>query len=47
MKVAPVTSSTPLAPWQNGIARAFSESGLAAEMVAWEDRHPLAAIGAR
>ncbi len=33
----------PLAPWQNGITRAFSEAGLAAEVVPWERT----AIGAR
>ncbi|MDQ3444983.1 MAG: glyoxylate/hydroxypyruvate reductase A, partial [Pseudomonadota bacterium] len=47
MKVALVTSSMPLAPWENGITRAFSEAGLAAEVVAWEARHPRSAIGAR
>ena len=47
MKVALVTSSMPLAPWQNGITRAFSEAGLAAEVVPWEGRHPRSAIGAR
>ena len=47
MKVALVTSSMPLAPWQNGIQRAFTEVGLAAELVPWEGRHPGSAIGAR
>ena len=47
MKVALVTSSMPLAPWENGITRAFSEAGLAAEVVAWAARHPRSAIGAR
>ena len=47
MKVALVTSSMPLAPWQNGITHAFSEAGLAAEVVPWEGRHPRSAIGAR
>ena len=47
MKVALVTSSMPLAPWQNGITRAFAEAGLAAEVVPWEGRHPRSAIGAR
>jgi glyoxylate/hydroxypyruvate reductase len=47
MKVALVTSSMPLAPWQHGIARAFSEAGLAAEVVPWEGRQPRSAIGAR
>jgi glyoxylate/hydroxypyruvate reductase len=47
MKVALVTSSMPLAPWQNGIQRAFTEVGLAAELVPWEDRHPRSPIGAR
>jgi glyoxylate/hydroxypyruvate reductase A len=47
MKVALVTSSMPLAPWQKGITRAFAEAGLAAEVVPWEGRHPRFAIGAR
>ena len=47
MKVALVTSSMPLAPWQNGITRAFAEAGLAAEVVPWEDTRPRPAIGAR
>ncbi|HVE90142.1 MAG TPA: glyoxylate/hydroxypyruvate reductase A [Burkholderiaceae bacterium] len=47
MKVALVTSSMPLAPWQNGIGRAFAEAGLVAELVPWEDRQPRSAIGAR
>ena len=37
----------PLAPWQNGIARALAEAGLAAELVPWEATHPRSAIGAR
>ena len=37
----------PLAPWQNGIARAFVEAGLTAEVVPWEDTHPRPALGAR
>ncbi len=47
MKVALVTSSMPLAPWQNGITRAFAEAGLAAELVPWESRHRHSSIGAR
>jgi glyoxylate/hydroxypyruvate reductase A len=47
MKVALVTSSMPLAPWQNGITRAFIDAGLAAEVVPWEGRQPRSAIGAR
>jgi glyoxylate/hydroxypyruvate reductase A len=46
MKVTLVTSSMPLAPWQNGITRAFAEAGLTAEVVPWEG-HPRSAIGAR
>ncbi len=47
MKVALVTSSMPLAPWQNGITRAFVEAGLAAEVVPWEGMQPRSAINAR
>lgn len=47
MKVALVTSSMPLAPWQNGITRAFSEAGLAAEVVPWAGGQHRCAIGAR
>ena len=47
MKVALVTSSMPLAPWQNGITRAFSEAGLAAEVVPWASGQHRCAIGAR
>jgi glyoxylate/hydroxypyruvate reductase A len=47
MKIALVTSSMPLVPWQNGIKRAFSEAGLAAEVIAWEGRQHRSAIGAR
>src|SRR5688572_3616484 len=47
MKVALVTSSMPLAPWQNGITRAFSEAGVAAEVVPWEGGQHRSAIGAR
>ena len=47
MKVALVTSSMPLAPWQNGITRAFAEAGLAAEVVPWEELQPRSAINAR
>ena len=37
----------PLAPWQNGITRAFTEAGVAAEVIPWEARQPASAIGAR
>ncbi|MBC7982571.1 MAG: glyoxylate/hydroxypyruvate reductase A, partial [Candidatus Obscuribacterales bacterium] len=37
----------PLAPWQNGITRAFSDAGVVAEVVAWDSRQPRSAIGAR
>ena len=47
MKVALVTSSMPLAPWQNGITRAFSEAGLVAEVVPWAGGQHSCAIGAR
>ena len=47
MKVALVTSSMPLAPWQNGITRAFSEAGLVAEVVPWAGGQHRCAIGAR
>ncbi|MEO8186847.1 MAG: NAD(P)-dependent oxidoreductase [Burkholderiaceae bacterium] len=47
MKVALVTSSMPLAPWQNGITRAFAEAGLAAELVPWQSRDVLSSTGAR
>ena len=47
MKVALVTSSMPLAPWQNGITRAFAEAEIAAEVVPWQDGPPPSAIGAR
>ena len=47
MKVALVTSSMPLAPWQKGITRAFDEAGVGAEVVSWEGRQPRSAIGAR
>ena len=47
MKVALVTSSMPLAPWQNGIRRAFSEAGLAADVVPWDATQPRSAVGAR
>ncbi|MGH6609426.1 MAG: 2-hydroxyacid dehydrogenase [Burkholderiaceae bacterium] len=47
MKVALVTSSMPLAPWQNGIARALSEAGLDAEVVPWEETQSRSGMGAR
>ncbi len=47
MKVALVTSSMPLAPWQHGITRAFTEAGLAAEVIAWEGSDHRSGIGAR
>ena len=47
MKVALVTSSMPLAPWQNGITRAFAEAGLAAEVIPWEGTHPRPSTSAR
>ena len=46
MKVALVTSSMPLAPWQNGITRAFAEAGVVADVVPWDVEHR-SAIGAR
>ena len=47
MKIALVTSSMPLAPWQNGITRAFSDAGLAADVIPWANTDPPSAIGAR
>lgn len=47
MKVALVTSSMPLAPWQSGITRAFSDAGLASEVVPWQSSQHRSAIGAR
>jgi glyoxylate/hydroxypyruvate reductase A len=47
MQVVLVTSSMPLAPWQNGITRALSVAGLAAEVVPWEVGRHRSAIGAR
>lgn len=37
----------PLAPWQSGITRAFSEAGLNAEVVPWDSSQNRSAIGAR